>query len=189
MRYAVITIGRSGSSEFIEILNPFVNVIQKPDNHLYPPELFKKYGKNVKVIFITRNVKDVIKSVIQREKDNGREWISRHYKHLNSDFSKYKKILVEDTMNFERLYNAYVVQKCYDVLFIKYECLFFNHKPTIDAICKYVGIKTLSIKYNRNNIWKGNYNSNNKKSIELKWDKSLQDKLDSYDYKLQLANM
>ena len=28
-------------------------------------------------------------------------------------------------------------QKTFDVLFIKYECLYFNHKDTINALCKF----------------------------------------------------
>jgi len=100
MKFAVITIGRSGCSELIEILSSKMNVIPKPNNHLYPNELKKKYGKNIKVIFITRNIKDVVKSILQREKDRGINWIKLHYKNLNSDFADYSKILEEDTLNF-----------------------------------------------------------------------------------------
>jgi hypothetical protein len=75
MKFAVITIGRSGSSELIKILSSKINIIPKPNNHLYPNELKKKYGKNIKVIFITRNIKDVVKSILQREKDRGINWI------------------------------------------------------------------------------------------------------------------
>ena len=42
-----------------------------------------KYGRNVKVIFLTRNIKNVIKSVLQREKDYGIQWIEKHYKNLD----------------------------------------------------------------------------------------------------------
>ena len=70
MKFA-ITVGRSGSSELIKKLSSKVNVIPKPDNHLFPDKLLTKYGRNVKVIFLTRNIKKVIKSVLQREKDYG----------------------------------------------------------------------------------------------------------------------
>ena len=125
MRFAVITIGRSGSSELIKILRSKINIIPKPNNHLYPNELEKQYGKNIKVIFITRNIKDVIKSTLQREKDN---------KNLNSNFADYSKILEEDTLNFEKLYDSYIEQKTFDVLFIKYEHLYSNHQGTKDML-------------------------------------------------------
>ena len=75
MKFAIITIGRSGSSELIDILKSKVQVISKPDNHLYPDRLLSKHGKDVKVIFITRNIKDVIQSLLQRNKDKGIKWI------------------------------------------------------------------------------------------------------------------
>lgn len=186
MKFAVITIGRSGSSELIEILNSKINVIPKPYNHLYPNELLKKFGKDIKVIFITRNIKDVIKSLLQREKNRGLSWIESHYKNLDSNFADYSKILEEDTLNFEKLHDSYIEQKIFDVLFIKYECLYFNHQDTINALCKFTNLEDININFNNNNKWKGNY----KKQIELdlSWDKSLQKKLDSYDFKLCLKN-
>ena len=71
MKYAVITFGRAGSSELIDKLTPKIDVIPKPDNHLYPDKLFKKYGSDIKVIFLTRTIKDIIRSVLQREEDKG----------------------------------------------------------------------------------------------------------------------
>ncbi len=186
MKFAVITIGRSGSSELIEILSSKINVIQKPDNHLYPSELEKKYGRNIKVIFITRNIKDIIKSILQREKDKGISWIKHHYTYLNSNFANYSKILEEDTLNLEKLYDSYIEQKIFDVLFIKYECLYFNHKETINALCKFTNLQNINIGFNNNNKWEGKYKIS--MEIELLWDKSLQKKINSYDYKLHLRN-
>ena len=68
MKFAVITIGSSGSSELIKILTSKIKIIPKPNNHLYPSELEKKYGKNIKVIFITRNIKDCCKITITKRK-------------------------------------------------------------------------------------------------------------------------
>ena len=45
MKFAVITIGRSGCSELIEILSSKMNVIPKPNNHLYPNKLKKNMEK------------------------------------------------------------------------------------------------------------------------------------------------
>ena len=192
MKYAVISIGRSGSSELIRILKSKINVIRKKRcsniNHLYPSELEKFFGRDVKVIFITRNIKDVIKSVLCREKDRGINWIKNHYKNMNSDYRDYNKILKKDTLNFEKLYNSYIEQKIFDVLFIKYECLYFNHQGTIDALCNFTGLKSVNIEYKKNNKWRGNYNSKKEDNISLFWDKSLQQKLDSYDFKLYLTN-
>ena len=163
--FAVITIGRSGSSELIKILSSKINVIREPYNHLYPNELLKKFGMDVKVIFITRNIKDVINSVLQREKNMGIDWMKAYYNNLNSNFDDYSKILEEDTLNFEKLYDSYFEQKIFDVLFIKYECLYFNHKETIDTLCKFTNLHPINIGFDSNNIWKGNYT----KQLEIKF--------------------
>ena len=182
MKIVVITIGRSGSSELINLLTAEskLTVIPKPYNHLYPKKLLNKFGKDVKVIFITRNLNDVIGSVLQREKDIDIEWIKKHYKHLNSNFADYGKILKQDTLHFERLYNAYNKQKIFNVLFIKYECLYFNHQPTIDAVSKFSNIKSSIIQ----NKWKGNDIKKSKYDIKISWGASLQTKINSYDFKL-----
>ena len=185
MKFAIITIGRSGSSELIDILKSKVQVISKPDNHLYPDRLLSKHGKDVKVIFITRNIKDVIQSLLQRNKDKGIKWIQEHYKNLNSDFADFKHVLEKDTLQFEKLYNSYLEQKQFDVLFIKYECLYFGCQETLRTLCSFVNVPTLTIKYNQDNKWKGNYDVNEmgNSNVHLKWDASLQRKLDSYTCK------
>lgn len=180
MKLVVVTIGRSGSSELIKKISKYNINISKLDNHLYPNKLIKKYGKNIKVIFITRNIKDIIKSILQREKDYGLKWIKKHYINLNGNFKDYNKIFKKDTLNFEKLYDSYMNQKIFDVLFIKYEYLYFNNQDTIDAIREFTNIKSFNITNNPNNKWKGNYSSN--KKITLSWDKSLQNKIDSYKF-------
>ena len=182
MKIAVITIGRSGSSELIKLLTlkSKYKIIPKPYNHLYPYQLFKKYGRRIKVIFITRNLNQVIGSVLQREKDKGLDWIKKHYKHLNSNFADYGKILQEDTLHFEKLYDAYNKQKFFNVLFIKYECLYFNHQPTINAVSRFTNIKSSIIKKK----WKENHNTTSKYDIKLSWGRTLQSKINSYDFKL-----
>ena len=194
MKIAVITIGRSGSSELIKILEDNleetenIDIIPKPNNHLYPEELYKNFGPDIKVIFITRNIKEVIQSLLQRNKDRGIDWIKKHYKNLNSQFSDYKYILIKDTLNFEKLYDSYIKQKLFDILFIKYENLYFNHKETINQLSEFISfeLNPKLFKYNENNNWKGNYTE--KINISVKWDKKLQKKIDSYDYKLLLKN-
>lgn len=184
-KIAIISIGRSGSSELIYNLSSKVNIVPKPDNHLYPESLFEKYGKDIKVIFLTRNIAEVIQSILQREIDKGSIWVEQHYKNLNSDFANFSKILEEDTLNFENLYDAYNEQNIFNVLFIKYENLYFNHKETIDAICKFINLDNLEIIYNKNNKWRGKYESKKDEKLNLIWDKSLQEKIDSYDFKLK----
>jgi hypothetical protein len=194
MKVAVISIGRSGSNELLRILNTKnkINIIQKPDNHLYPNVLKKKYGKNIKVIFITRNIKDVIKSVLQRKKDCNINWIKNHYRNLNSNFDEFKNILEKDTMNFEKLYDSYHNQDIFDVLFIKYKNLYTNsktNKNTLNQINKFLNIKLSpkSFVYNNKNKWSGKYNNN--KDILLKWGKELQDKLDGYEFHLKFNKL
>lgn len=191
MKIAVITIGRSGSSELLKILEEKTenkDIIPKPNNHLYPEELYKNFGPDIKVIFITRNIKEVIQSLLQRNKDKGIEWIKKHYKNLNSQFSDYKYVLIKDTLNFEKLYDSYNKQKLFDVLFIKYENLYFNHQETINQLSEFISFELNPewFKYNENNNWKGNYNG--KINISVKWDNKLQKKIDSYEYKLLLKD-
>ena len=111
-------------------------------------------------------------------------WIKEHYKNLNSDFKNHSKILEEDTLNFENLYDSYIKQKHFDVLFIKYENLFFNHKATLDSLYKFTKLNYIDISYNDSNQWRGKYKSKKNDKFALSWDKSLEAKLNSYDIKL-----
>ena len=181
MKFAVITIGGSGSSELIKILSSKINIIPKPNNHLYPNELKKKYGENIKVIFITRNIKDVVKSILQREKDHGINWVKAHYKNLNSDFSDYSKILEEDTLNFEKLYDSYMEQKTFDVLFIKYEHLYSNHQGTKDILSYFLDVNIQNKDFP---IYKNKPNS-----LNFTWDKSLQNKINSFEFFKHFENV
>lgn len=157
MLIAVITIGRSGSSELISILNKTkLNVIKKPFNHLYPNELLSKFGKDIKVIFITREIKDILVSLKNRELFKGLNWIKKHYKNLNSDFTKYPKLFVEDTLNFEKLYDSYKNTNLFPVLFIKYENLYFsNNIKTIKMLSYFLNCKLDrdKFKFNKDNKW------------------------------------
>tara|TARA_B110000971_G_C19991266_1_gene492089 strand:+ start:425 stop:1651 length:1227 start_codon:yes stop_codon:yes gene_type:complete len=157
MRIAVITVGCSGSSELISILNKMkLNVINKPFNHLYPNELLFKFGKNIKVIFITRSIKEILVSLKNRELDKGINWIKQHYKHLNSDFTKYPKLFVEDTLNFEKLYDSYKNTNIFPVLFIKYESLYFEDNiKTINMLNYFLNcnLEPNNFKFNNNNKW------------------------------------
>lgn len=194
---AVITIGRSGSSQLINILEKTnLTVIPKPFNHLYPKDLKQKYGENIKVIFVTRNVTDIIYSLKKIEKyvgtpkeikygNSGISWIQKHYKNLNADFSQHHNINYQDTLSLEKLYDAYYENNFFDVLFIKYEQLYFNSKQTINQINNFLNIKLnySDFKYNNSNNFKVHSNvdniyDKNKKIIENTY-KSLQNKLDN----------
>ena len=153
-KVAVITIGRSGSSTLINKLENIddLNVIPKPNNHLYPEQLKKKYGENIKIIFVTRNIIDVIYSLKKIEKykgtvheikygNSGLNWIKKHYKNLNANFLDHHNINYKDTLSLERLYDSYINNTFYDVLFIKYEQLYFDNKETINKINDFLNIK------------------------------------------------
>ena len=183
MKFAVITFGRAGSSELIEILTSHIDVIPKPYNHLYPKDLFDRFGKEIKVIFLTRDLNDIIKSLLQKEKECGINWIKKHYKNLKSDYSQYKEICKIDTLNFEKLYYSYLEQKFFDVLFIKYENLYFNCNETLEALQQFTNTNNLNIKFQKNNKWKSKYNSEISKNTNLSWGKSLQEKIDLYKFK------
>ena len=143
MKFAVITFGRAGSSELIEILTSDIDVIPKPYNHLYPKDLLDRFGKEIKVIFLTRDLNDIIKSLLQKEKECGINWIKKHYENMKSDFSQYNKICKIDTLNFEKLYYSYLEQKFFDVLFIKYENLYFNCNETLEALQEFTNTNNL----------------------------------------------
>jgi hypothetical protein len=157
MQIAIITIGRCGSSQLISILNKKkLNVIQKPFNHLYPNKLLTKFGNNVKVIFITRGIKNVLVSLKNREIDRGIDWIKHHYKNLNSDFTKYPKLFVEDTLNFEKLYDSYKNTSIFPVLFIKYENLYSEDNiKTVNMLSYFLNckIEPSNFKFNNENNW------------------------------------
>ena len=181
MKLAIITMGCSGSSELTNELSSKINVIPNPDNHLYPNKLLEKYGRNVKVIFITRNIKDVIKSILQGGNYFGPKWIKKHYTHLNSNFKNYFKILEKDTLNFEKLYDSYVGQKIFDILFIKYEYLYNNHQGTKDMISYFLDVNLHNIKFPM--IYK-----NKENKLDFTWYKSLQKKINRFDFFKHIEN-
>ena len=74
MRFALISMGDSGTLQLNNILKDKLDLTLPWENHLYPDELLKRYGTDTKVIFITRNIKDLIKLVEDKKDDNN--WIS-----------------------------------------------------------------------------------------------------------------
>ena len=73
MNIVIISFGMSDSFTLVKLLSSKINIIS--ENYLYPSELLKKKGKNVKVIFIIRNIKDIIKIILERAKDKIKELI------------------------------------------------------------------------------------------------------------------
>lgn len=190
MKIAVISFGRAGSSELIQQLinkNKNVDVIPKPYNHLYPNQLEKKFGRDIKVIFITRNFVDIIDSLFKREKGLGINWIKAHYKNLESDFNDYSKIMEEDTLNFKNLYYSYLNNDIFPTLFIKYENLYFNDKLTLKHLNIFLNMNFISTDFlnNPNNKWTTSKTSlltyNDKLKITKTFE-SLQEKINSYNY-------
>lgn len=58
----IITFGCSDSSELISILrDKKLNVINKPFNDFYPNQLLEKFGNNIKVVFVTKSIHNVLK--------------------------------------------------------------------------------------------------------------------------------
>lgn len=193
MKVAIITIGRSGSSELISILKTHnIDVIPKPYNHLYPDTLCKMFGEKIKVIFITRNITDVIQSIIKREKTCGMSWIKQHYDNLNANFNNYPDLLNSDTFNFEKLFDSYYNNNKFATLFIKYEKLYFKDKQTIDAINSFLNTSFTedTFIYNNNNKWRSDnevtLSENDKNKIRITF-QSLQQKIDSYNVKYRAS--
>tara|TARA_Y100000780_G_scaffold179369_1_gene164767 strand:+ start:71577 stop:72956 length:1380 start_codon:yes stop_codon:yes gene_type:complete len=164
MKYAVITIGRSGSSELINILNKLnIDVIPKPSNHLYPNQLKQKFGLEIKVIFLIRNIPDVIYSIKNRELDYGKKWIKNHYNNLNvpQNFSSHDQIFEKDTLELTKLCFSYLHNQFYDVLFLKYEDLFYNNEKTINKLSEFIGTPII-VPYNKKNKWRGSIKPENR---------------------------
>jgi hypothetical protein len=189
MKVAVISIGRSGSSELIRILNTKgIDIVPKPYNHLYPENLLKKYGKSVKVIFITRKITEVINSLINKDK----EWIKVHYTNLNSDFNDYPNIFNKDTLNFEKLFDAYYNNTIFQTLFIKYENLYFQDISTLQAINTFLNTNFIldDFKYNRSNGWNSLNTlrlTDSDAAIIQNTFQSLEDKIYSYVFKYVIS--
>ena len=153
-------------------------------------KLLTKFGNNIKIIFITRTIKDVLISIKNRELKMGIKWIQQHYHNLNSDFTDYPKLFIEDTLNFEKLYDSYINTKIFPVLFIKFEKLYSeNNNKTINMIEYFLNIKfePNDFKFNKENELTSN------KEIVLSEEEikqinktffSLQNKINKYDYQL-----
>lgn len=189
-RIAVITIGRSGSSTLIDVLrNHKIDIIPKPFNHLYPDVLAKKFGLDVKVIFIVRNLVDVIYSVKQREQDKGMKWIKEHYKNLDAsdNLKDHNQIHLKDTLKLEKLFDAYMTQKKFDVLFLRYEKLYLDHKTSIDALSHFIDKKIKIPKFNPKNKYSGSTKVNDRRDRLLndikKTYQPLNKKINQFEYK------
>ena len=69
MKVFVITFDRNSSNQIMYVLKSHgLDVIPEEFNYLYPNKLYKIFGKNIKVIFITKNPADVIHSIIKNQK-------------------------------------------------------------------------------------------------------------------------
>ena len=192
MKIVVVTIGRSGSRQLIEILKKKVKVVNEPCSNLYPDSLLKKYGSDVKVIFITRNIVDVIDSIVKKENLTGIQWVRDYYKKLDSNFNDYTNLLYKDTLNFRKLFDAYSQNRIFPTLFIKYENLYFSNRQTLEGINSFLNtdFKMIDFKYNPDNKWKTttvSYLSDKDKNEIRNNFRLLQSRIDSYVYKYKVS--
>ena len=113
-----------------------IDIIDENYDCLYPNEIINKFGKNIRVIFVTRKITDVINLIKNKEKlENGINILKQHYKNLKSDFVNYHNLFENDTLNFEKLFDSYKNINNFSVLFIKYENLFINdNNHTFDML-------------------------------------------------------
>lgn len=122
MKFAVVTIGfdnSNNSNNLIKILENKINIINittNSDHYLYPDELYDAYGKDVKIIFLTKNC-------------------------------------AKQNNYFNELYQAYISQKIFDILFIKYELLYFYHIGTLNILNKFINteLSKNNFKFNEHN--------------------------------------
>lgn len=155
MDVAVITFGRCGSSQLIELLKQKkIRVVGKPNNHSYPHELKNKLKENGKVIFLLRDVQYIITSILAKDAT----WIKNHYKNLHSDYKDFKDITKRDTLNYKKLYDEHMYNSPYETLFLKYENLYGGDKETQEALNSFLGT-TIDIKFSKNNKWASKYNN------------------------------
>lgn len=162
---AIITIGCFGSSELISILkDKKLDVINKPLNHLYPNELLKKFGNDIKVVFIMRSIHNVLKNI---ELNKGVDWIKNNYYNLN----------------FEELYDSYRNTNIFPVLFIKYENLYCqNNYKTVNILCSFLNCKLQSSDFKNNNKF---ISLSEEENIEINKNfLSFENKINTYDTQL-----
>ena len=166
---AIITIGFFDSSELISILkDKKLDVINKPINHLFPNELKKKFGNDIKVVFIIRLIHNVLKNI---ELNKRVDWIKNNYYNLN----------------FEKLYDSYRNTNIFPILFIKYENLYCqNNYKTVNILCSFLNCKLQSSDF----IFKNNdkfISLSEEENIEInKPFLSLENKINSHDTQLIL---
>jgi len=159
MKYAIISIDKYSSNKLTILLSKYkLNIVNKFFNYLTSNNLAELFGNSIKVIFISRNIRDI--------------------KYL---FENKKNIL-----DYGKLYNSYINQNIFDVLFIKYENLFY--KKTIEALNFYTKNDNITFKLNYSSV----QHTSNKyliSQIELSNNEQiLQNKLDKYSHKFYLTN-
>ena len=193
MKVFVITFDRNSYNQIMYVLKSHgLDVIPEEFNYLYPNKLYKIFGKNIKVIFITKNPADVIHSIIKNQKTHDILYIKEYYKKLNLNFNDYTDIFNKDIFNFENLFNSYYNNNTFSTLFIKYEKLYVQDKETIDTINSFLNITfTLDtfIHNKENTLYSDTdftLSEKDKDHISVSF-KNLQDKINSYTVKYRVS--
>lgn len=134
-RAQVITLGRCGSKYLMSKLQQAGIQLEGNNlNHLYPDEVIKRAIP--KVIFLYTDPIEIVLSLWEQEKVKGRGWIQQHFANMNADFSMWEHIAEYDSLQMERMIDAYLNKNLpFDVLFLRYDNL-FKHQ---ESISKFLG--------------------------------------------------
>jgi len=85
--------------------------------HLYPIE----YPENCKVVFTFGNPLDIVLSVIRKSQEP--VWGPAHFKNLGADWADASKIMQEDVLNLEKMFDAFYQDLGCDLMCVRYEAL------------------------------------------------------------------
>lgn len=137
---AVITIGKSGSSNLINVLqNHKLDVVHEPHNHMYPDELKQKYGIDIRVIFITVDINLIAQCINDEHPESMIHWVKENYKYLASSFNDINELSMDHILDYKKLYDSYLCNNMFSTLFIKCEKLLSNDTLTLDMFNSFLG--------------------------------------------------
>ena len=151
--YVVASLGRCGSTLITDCIYKHISTGIKDDHRQkrvflekYPKEFKKGYvykthlypidfPENCKVIFTFGDPLDIILSVVRKSKKT--HWKEAHFKNMGANKEDLPKIMFEDVLGLERMFDAFYKAQSFDLLCIRYETMWENE----DKISDFLGFK------------------------------------------------
>jgi len=96
--------------------------------HLYPT----KFPSNCRVIFTFGDPLDIVLSVLRKSRDP--RWALAHFANLGADWNDFPKIMQQDVLNLENMFDAFYKKQEFDIMCARYETLWDHESEMSDFL-------------------------------------------------------